>query len=259
MTVFFSDVRGFTSISEALGPEELSDLLNFYLTPMTDLVFANKGTLDKYMGDAIMAFFGAPVTSKTHAVDACRCALQNMQHLKVLNQELENKGLPQIDIGIGLNTGEMSVGNMGSETVRNYTVMGDSVNLGARLEGINKQYGTHIIISEYTEKELPEEFKRREIDWVRVKGREEPVRIFELICEGELPEDKKQSLTHFRRGFHHYHQKKWETAIDEFKEAQTVLDGIVDPVSKLYIQRCHEFLSQPPEGNWDGVFTMKTK
>ena len=148
----FSDVRGFTTISEKLDPRALSDLLNSYLTPMTNLVFENKGTLDKYMGDAIMAFWGAPVHFVDHATHACRCALQMLVKLKELQAQYEAQGLPSIDIGIGLNTGEMSVGNMGSDTVRSYTVMGDAVNLGSRLEGINKQYGTRIIISEFTQK-----------------------------------------------------------------------------------------------------------
>ncbi|MCB0386146.1 MAG: adenylate/guanylate cyclase domain-containing protein, partial [Bdellovibrionales bacterium] len=150
MTVFFSDIRGFTTISEKLDPRALSDLLNSYLTPMTEIVFKNRGTLDKYMGDAIMAFFGAPIYYPDHAKYGCRTALQQLETLKVLQEEYRQKGLPPIDIGIGLNTGEMSVGNMGSETVRSYTVMGDAVNLGSRLEGINKQYGTRIIISEFT-------------------------------------------------------------------------------------------------------------
>ena len=150
MTVFFSDVRGFTTISEKLDPRALSDLLNFYLTPMTELVFQNKGTLDKYMGDAIMAFFGAPIHYHDHAKHGCRCALESLEKLKEIQEDLKKKGLPMIDIGIGLNTGDMSVGNMGSETVRSYTVMGDAVNLGSRLEGITKQYGTRIVISEFT-------------------------------------------------------------------------------------------------------------
>ena len=257
MTVFFSDVRGFTTFSEKLDPTDLSDLLNMYLTPMTDLVFKNKGTLDKYMGDAIMAFFGAPVPSNCHAEDACRCALQHLVHLKVLNQELAEKELPAIDIGIGINTGDMSVGNMGSQTVRNYTVMGDAVNLGSRLEAINKQYGTHIILSEYTESQLPASFIRREIDWVQVKGKKEPVRIFELLGEGEPDDSTKNCLLHFKRGFHLYHQKKWPEAIAEFSKAVEVNEN--DSVSRLYIQRCHELAADPPDGEWNGVFVMKTK
>lgn len=138
---------------------------------MTEIVFKNQGTLDKYMGDAIMAFFGAPVHYPNHAKMACKCALESMRKLKDLQKEYEKKGLPSIDIGIGLNTGECNVGNMGSETVRSYTVMGDAVNLASRLEGINKTYGTHIIISEFTYAEVKDDFICREVDWVRVKGK----------------------------------------------------------------------------------------
>lgn len=159
VTVFFSDVRGFTTISEKLDPEQLSMVLNMYLTPMTELVFANKGTLDKYMGDAIMAFFGAPIGFSDHAHHACRCALQNIAKLKELKEVFKAKNLPQIDIGIGLNTAEVSVGNMGSDIVRNYTIMGDGVNLGSRLEGINKEYGTRIIISQFTYEDVKKAFR----------------------------------------------------------------------------------------------------
>lgn len=257
MSVFFSDIRGFTTISEKLAPERLSELLNYYLTPMTDLVFENNGTLDKYMGDAIMAFFGAPIPSNHHAEDACRCALANIARLKVLNVELEKMGLPQLDIGIGVNTGDMSVGNMGSQTVRNYTVMGDAVNLGSRIEGINKQYGTQIIISEFTEKELGNSFVRREIDWVVVKGRKKPVKIFELISEGEPEAQRRENLEHFRLGYELYHQQKWQESIDELEKALEFNQE--DSVSKLYISRCREFISNPPSKEWDGVFVMRTK
>ena len=185
LTVFFSDIASFTEISDQFEPEILTKSLNAYLNEMAIIAIRHGATIDKYIGDAIMAFFGAPVRSDKHAADACRCALQNLQRLEELNDELASKELPTIDIGIGINTGDMSVGNMGSQTVRNYTIMGDAVNLGARLEGINKQYGTRIIISEFTESELPDEFIRREIDWVRVKGKELPVRIFELLLEGD--------------------------------------------------------------------------
>ena len=257
MTVFFSDVRGFTSISEALEPEALSALLSQYLTPMTALVFKNNGTLDKYMGDAMMAFFGAPIPSTTHADDACRCALQNLEQLAVLNDQLRARGLTTIDIGIGLNTGPMSVGNMGSETVRSYTVMGDAVNLGSRLEGINKQYGTRIIISEFTEKELSPGFRRREIDRVRVKGKETPVRIFELLGEGSLAPEKEKLLHHFSLGYEFYHAMNWPLAIAEFTCG--LQHAPQDSVCELYLARCQDYLQNPPGSSWDGVFTMTTK
>lgn len=257
LTVFFSDVRGFTTISEKLDPRALSDLLNSYLTPMTELVFQNKGTLDKYMGDAIMAFFGAPIPYDDHAKYACRCALQSVEKLKVLQEEYQRKGLPLIDLGIGLNTGEVSVGNMGSETVRNYTVMGDAVNLGSRLEGINKQYGTRIILSEFTYEAAKSDFVCREVDWVRVKGKILPVKIYELIAENKAPSNIEELLKWFQEGYQFYHDKKFEQAIQSFSNALNL--NPEDSVTKLYVKRCQDYLTTPPPEDWDGVFTMTSK
>jgi len=257
ITVFFSDVRGFTTISEKLDPRALSDLLNSYLTPMTDLVFKNKGTLDKYMGDAVMAFFGAPISYPDHAKYACRCALESLVKLKELQAEYERKGLPTIDIGIGLNTGECSVGNMGSQTVRNYTVMGDAVNLASRLEGINKTYGTRIIISENTYGDVKDDFMVREVDWVRVKGKLQPVKIFELLGEGKPTGNVIEMAKYFGEGYHMYHEKKFDGAIRSFQQA--IGKNPADETSKIYIERCQEFIDEPPPENWDGVYVMKTK
>ncbi len=258
MSVFFSDIRGFTTISEKLDPKALSDLLNHYLTPMTEIIFKNSGTLDKYMGDAIMAFFGAPVPSKDHASQACRSALIQIDKLFELQKIYEERGLPMIDIGIGINTGEMSVGNMGSETVRNYTVMGDSVNLGSRLEGINKLYGTRIIISEFTAGKISkDEFLYREIDWVKVKGKNEPVKIYELMAQGDVPKEVTKKVEHFYSGFEFYHEQEWEKAIEEFNRALSF--DASDQCSHLYIKRCQDYMKESPGKNWDGVFTMTTK
>lgn len=258
LTVFFSDVRGFTTISEKLDPRALSDLLNSYLTPMTDIVFKNRGTLDKYMGDAIMAFFGAPIPYTDHAKHACRCALQTIDKLLELQKEFERKGLPSIDIGIGLNTGEVSVGNMGSVTVRSYTVMGDAVNLASRLEGINKEYGTRIILSEMTYNEVKDNFVCREVDWVRVKGKILPVKIYELIAEERVPDQKvAEMLKWFKEGYEHYHARQWKPGLDAFSKALDL--NPTDEVSKLYIERCQGYIVSPPPDEWDGVFVMKTK
>ncbi|MGE4129984.1 MAG: CHASE2 domain-containing protein [Bdellovibrionales bacterium] len=258
LTVFFSDVRGFTTISEKLDPRALSDLLNSYLTPMTDIVFKNRGTLDKYMGDAIMAFFGAPISYSDHAKYACRCALLSLKKLFELQQEYEKKGLPTIDIGIGLNTGDVSVGNMGSETVRSYTVMGDAVNLASRLEGINKQYGTRIILSEMTYVDVKDSFVCREVDWVRVKGKNLPVKIYELVAEGKISDPKvDEMLKWFQEGYEFYHQKAWQDGLSRFSKALDIVP--TDEVSKLYISRCQDYITEPPDDNWDGVFVMKTK
>jgi adenylate cyclase len=257
MSVFFSDVRGFTTISEKLEPTVLSDVLNMYLTPMTQIVFANKGTLDKYMGDAVMAFFGAPIYYPDHAKCACRCALQSMEKLKDIQKQFAAQNLPMIDIGIGINTSEMSVGNMGSDIVRSYTVMGDAVNLGSRLEGINKEYGTKIIISEFTYEEVKTSFTAREIDWVRVKGKNKPVRIYELICEGKPTAHIEQMLQAFNAGFQFFHEKNFTEAKEQFQKALVAVPE--DPVSALYVERCDEYLAEPPPADWDGVFVMKTK
>ncbi|MEY4617090.1 MAG: adenylate cyclase [Pseudomonadota bacterium] len=257
MSVMFSDVRGFTTISEKLDPQMLANVLTEYLTPMTYIVFNNKGTLDKYMGDAIMAFFGAPVAYDDHAKYACRCALQSIQKLKDIQEDFKKRGYPLIDIGIGINTSDMSVGNMGSDIVRSYTVMGDGVNLGSRLEGINKEYGTRIIISEFTHEDVKSEFTCREVDWVRVKGKLQPIKIYELISEGPPSAAKRDMIVHFNSGYGLYHQKNFNEALAHFQRALDVEPE--DPVSKLYVERCLEFMTDPPPDNWDGVFVMKTK
>jgi adenylate cyclase len=179
ITVLFSDIRGFTTLSEKLTPQSLVSHLNDYLTAMTDIIFKYEGTLDKYVGDEIMAFWNAPVEQQNHPELACMAALEMMQKLKELNEEwTEDK---KLNIGIGLNTGVMTVGNMGSKSRMDYTLMGDSVNLGARLEGTNKIYGTNIIISEYTHENVKDKFICRELDTIRVKGKNKPVQIYEVL------------------------------------------------------------------------------
>jgi adenylate cyclase len=256
--VLFSDIRGFTTISERLDAEHLVALLNEYLTPMTNLVFKYDGTLDKYMGDAIMAIFGAPVAHPNHPVLACRTALDMMSALKELQAGWNERGLPALEIGIGINTGPMSVGNMGSEVRFDYTVMGDNVNLGSRLEGTNKQYGTHIIISEYTYEAAKAEVYARELDSVRVKGKREPVRIFELLGYGEPTEKERALIDYFAEGLSLYKDQRWDDAIDRFNRLREEI-APDDHTSRLYIQRCETMKENPPPEDWDGVFTMNTK
>ena len=181
ITVLFSDIRGFTTLSEKLTPEALVEHLNIYLQAMTDIVFQTDGTLDKYVGDQIMAFWGAPVELENHALLACQCALEQASVLAQLNAGWKQEGKPELEIGIGINTGDMVVGNMGSSSRMDYTLMGDNVNLGARLEGTNKFYGTSIIISEYTYEHIRDSVVVRELDLIRVKGKEQPVKIYELL------------------------------------------------------------------------------
>jgi len=179
MTVFFSDIRGFTTLSESMSPQELVQILNRYLTAMTDIVLKYDGTLDKYEGDAIMAFWGAPLPQEDHALRACKCAVEQLEALKILNDEFPDEY--QMDIGIGVNSGRMTVGNMGSMQRMDYTLIGDNVNLGARLEGTNKQYMTRIIISEHTYGQVKDNVVVRELDNIRVKGKNKPVLIYELV------------------------------------------------------------------------------
>lgn len=257
MTVFFSDVRGFTTISEKLDPQVLSSVLSRYLTPMTQIVFANKGTLDKYMGDALMAFFGAPVYYEDHAHCACKSALQSIKKLAEIQKQFESEGLPHIDIGIGINTSEMSVGNMGSDIVQSYTVMGDAVNLGSRLEGINKEYGTRIMISEFTFEEIKNSFVCRLVDWVRVKGKKQPVKIYELLDEKRNSNQNFLWLDTYQKAVDDYHKMDFQNALTIFK---SLLDqNPNDPVLSIYVNRCTNFINNPPPPEWDGVFEMKSK
>ena len=190
LTVLFSDIRGFTTLSEGMQPEELVKLMNEYFTVMTERVFAEKGSLDKYIGDAIMAVYGAPVAETEHPKQACRSALAMLRALDELHRKWQPKGLPKIGIGVGINTGPMIVGNMGSATRFNYTVVGDAVNLASRIESLNKTYGTSILISENTYQRVAGEFANlREVDRVQVRGREQPVRLYELFPEGKLGAD----------------------------------------------------------------------
>jgi len=256
MTVMFSDVRGFTSISERLTPTQLVLLLNEYLTAMSDVIMAHWGTVDKYEGDAIMAFWGRPYPQADHAARACRSCLQMMERLGELNRNWRGEGKQALDIGVGLNTGPMVVGNMGSNKRFNYTVMGDAVNLGSRLEGQNKEYGTHIIISQGTYEEVREEFLCRELDLIRVKGKLKPVAIYELM--GPVTERQKCQplLTVFAEGLAAYRAGKFEEALQVFQEILSAYPN--DGPSKLFAKRSGLYVEAPPPA-WDGVFVATSK
>ncbi len=253
LTVMFSDIRGFTTISEKMGASELANFLNDYLSPMTDIIQENRGTIDKYMGDAIMAIFGAPIEFANHAEKGVDAALAMLSKLEDMRLEWRKVGLPEIDIGVGLNTGDMSVGNMGSRRIFSYTVMGDSVNLGSRLEGINKEYGTRLIVSEYTRAELGPDYVCRELDRVKVKGKKLPVTIFEVMGKGELPE-KRDLAKRFDEALQLYYSKKFTEAKEKF-----AVMAPTDPTSDIYLERCDMWMQEPPPDDWDGSWTMKTK
>jgi adenylate cyclase len=243
MTALFSDIRGFTSISEGLDPEDLVKFLNEYFSVMTRIIMKYEGTLDKFIGDAIMAFYGAPLWQPDHAVRGCRTAIDMLKSLRELQVDWEARSLPRID--------------MGSDERFDYTIMGDNVNLASRLEGINKQYGTNIVISQYTHDLVQEDgFLVRELDSVRVKGKKDPVTIYELIDYG-TPEPLFQDVVRtFERGLAAYKKKQWKEAEGLFRAALKLYE---DGPSKLYLSRCEEYTLNPPPEEWDGVFVMKTK
>ncbi|MCP4403794.1 MAG: adenylate/guanylate cyclase domain-containing protein [bacterium] len=258
LTALFSDIRGFTSISEKMKPDDLVRFLNEYLSAMTTIALNYEGTVDKYMGDAIMAFYGAPLEQTDHAVRACKSAIDMIARLKEYRKAWEAQGLPFLDIGIGINSGEMSVGNMGSEDRFDYTIMGDNVNLASRLEGINKQYKTNIVISEFTYKLIQDEpFIVRELDTVQVKGKEVPVTIYELIAYGSVDPQMQAFLKAFREGFNAYKDQQWGAALLLFFQALHTNPD--DDSCKMYINRCEKYGHHPPPEDWDGVFVMKTK
>jgi adenylate cyclase len=236
LTVLFSDIRGFTSVAETVAPEELVKLLNVYLTQMTDKVFAHDGLLDKYIGDAIMAVYGAPIFRPDHAKLACLTAIDMMTALRELQAQWRREGKPVLDIGIGINTGPMIVGNMGSQTRFDYTVIGDAVNLGSRIEGMNKIYGTHILLSEFTFLQVKDDFPGlREIDVAPVRGRHEQVRLFELIPPGAYPD--LGWLGDFRGAYALFQAGRIAEAAAGF---QALAATVRDPVSEYYVRRCQK-------------------
>jgi len=257
LTVLFSDVRGFTTISEGLDPTQLTQLMNEYLTPMTHVIHQHRGTIDKYMGDAIMAFWGAPLHDPQHARHALLAGMEMLSKLEALQDHFKAKGWPPIKAGVGLNTGEMTVGNMGSEFRLAYTVMGDAVNLGSRLEGLTKEYGVQIMVSEFTLAAVPD-FVYRELDRVRVKGKDRPVAIFEPICpQGEEPAGLLEELALYDVALCSYREQAWQQAAEQFAQLQTLHPQRY--LYQVYAKRITYLRESPPGPDWDGSFTFTTK
>ena len=257
LTVLFSDVRGFTTISEGLSPDQLAALMNEYLGAMTEVIRGHRGTLDKYIGDAIMAFWGAPVADAEHAARAVTTALEMQQRLLTLNQDLAAKGWPELKIVVGLNTGPMTVGDMGSPVRKAYTVMGDAVNLGSRLESITKQYGVGIIVGEGTWELTRDRYAFRELDRVRVKGKAEPVAIYEpLGVAGTLSETASADLAAWEQALVAYRGQDWD-------RAEQILQGLEQTrphyLYALYLKRIALYREEAPGADWDGVTTFETK
>lgn len=248
LSILFSDIEGFTSISESKKPEELVSFINEYLSEMTEIVLSNQGTLDKYIGDAVMAFWGAPIELKNHAFNACSTALQMQKKIMELNK---------LSIRIGINSGNVIVGNIGGSKRFDYTVMGDNVNLASRLESVNKIYSTHILIGENTYQLIKDDFILRELDSIRVKGKEITTNIYELISTKEEVEPEIISLIYnFSKALALYRNQKFEEAIIVFNECR---DKYSDYASETFIERCKYFIENKPNGNWGGVFVLKNK
>lgn len=257
ITILFSDIRGFTPISEKLAPEELVHLLNEYLTEMTTIIIKDQGLVDKYMGDAIMAFWGAPLEQPNHAEMACSSSLEMIEKLRELQKKWKSEGIPSFDIGIGLNSGDAIVGNMGSSKRFDYTAIGDNVNLASRLEGLNKIYGTSILITEKTHNIIKDKFETRKLDVVKVKGKKKPSYIYELVSKkAALSSKQKDFIKLYETGLDLYFKKKWKEAIESFKSALKQKD---DKAAHLFINRCQEFLKNPPDKDWDGVWEIENK
>lgn len=251
ISILFSDIRGFTSLSEKLPPEALVQVLNEYLNPMTQIVLEERGTLDKYIGDAVMAIYNAPLDVADHADHACRSALKMMIKLDELNRSFVERDIQTIDIGIGINTGDAVVGNMGAAMRFDYTAIGDNVNLASRLEGLNKMYGTHILVSQTTKLLAGSDLSFREIDLVAVKGKQQPVPIYELMIV-----DDSEMRGIFGDALRLYRNRDFTAA---FKMFNDIYSGKKDHVSNLYAGRCLDFIDSPPPKEWDGVFVAKTK
>lgn len=253
VTVFFSDLAGFTSLAETLPPEQTALILQTILNSFTDVIIQNKGVIDKYIGDAIMAFWGAPLETDNDEINACRAALQCVTKLEELNETQKDKGWSRVDVRIGVNTGEAVVGNLGSDRLFDYTVIGDTVNLASRLESVNKFFKTHIIISGETLKKTNQDFFVRDLGLIEVKGKKKAVNIFELLGEmSEALPEKRQAVEIYHRGFALYREGKWDEAIGTFDIVLASHPG--DGPSLFYRARCEQLRASPGlTGNWDVV------
>lgn len=255
VTIFFSDIRDFTSIVEATPPEVLSKFLNNYLTPVTDIILDQKGLLDKYIGDAVMAVFGVPLPEPRHPELACRSAVDICRFVKKYSETWQKEfHIPPLQIGIGLNTCLGTVGNMGSERRFDYTVIGDGVNLASRLEGLNKYYGTTILVSQATYEKTKDSFPFREVDDVQVKGKKEVVKIYEILVDPNHAQE--ELLPHFAEGLERYREGEFAPAKHLFEKCLVL--NPKDGPSKIFLERCQAYIKTPPE-DWEGFTTFLKK
>ena len=252
ISILFSDIRGFTALSEAVSATKVVEMLNHYFSAMTAVIFDKRGTVDKFIGDAIMAFWGAPIREARHADLALEAAIEMCRRLEDVNRWLQENGYPTIKIGIGINSGKVILGNIGSVQKLDYTVIGDNVNLASRLEGATKQYGVAIVISEQTHERLQAAPPCYLLDLVRVKGKHVPIRIYSPIIDHEVEEAQRLAqLSH--DGFDAYLHQQWDIAIELYSQLPEM------ELRSLFIERCRHYQQQPPVAEWDGVFTMTSK
>lgn len=258
VTIFFSDIRGFTNISEKLDAKELISFLNRYMQPMSEIIIKYQGTIDKFIGDAIMAYWNAPIDIKNHCDLALKASLEQLEVLEKLNVELQKENLPKIDIGIGLNTGTVIVGEMGSSLRSDYTVIGDTINLGSRVESLCKYYDSKLNISNFTKDKLQEEYIFRFLDLVKVKGKNEPVEIWQVLGSGEAKESLKEELDLYHKAIEFYKNSDFVNALEIFESLENNENKTNKNIYKIYITRCKEFIKTPPK-NFDGVYEHTTK
>lgn len=257
LTVLFADIRNFTTLSEPLAAHQLKELLNDFFTPMTKIIFQFRGTIDKYVGDMIMAFWGAPLKDKNHARHAISAAIEMQNAINALKVGFKEKGWPEINIGIGLNTGMMSVGDMGSTFRRNYTVLGDTVNLASRVEGLTKYYDAKIIVTEFT-KDKQLFFVFRKLDRVRVKGKTHGVEIYEpLGYVKKLSLELKKEVDVYHTALEYYFAQEWNKSLALFTELSHKKPH--EKLYKLYLKRLDDFIKNPPPADWDGIYTHLEK
>ncbi len=244
ITILFTDIRGFTAMSEKLDPESLVRLLHDFLNPMSNIIIDQGGTIDKYMGDAIMALFGAPLVQPDHPRLACRAALEMVASLRALNLKWQAEGRPPLKVGVGINSGPVAVGNMGSDRLFDYTAIGDNVNLASRLEGLNKYYGTSILISQSTATLLGDAFILREVDLVRVKGKAQAIGFFEVLGEGEAPPELARFLETYHRGLALYRERNWPESLAAFTAALELHPE--DASVRRYLEQAQKYMESPP-------------
>ena len=256
LTILFSDIVDFTPLSERLG-NDIGKLLNFYLGEMSEPVLASDGTLDKYIGDAVMAFWNAPLRQENHGERACRAALAMKRRLAEIRPQLAELGAPNLDCRVGLNSGVVTFGNMGSAKKFNYSVIGDAVNFASRLEGANKFYGTGIMIGEATAESVRGRFFARKLDLLRVKGKTQPVVVYELICEGAPEAAVRKMAEQYESAFESYQRRDWSTAEKNLLELLQQFPD--DGPAKMLVKRIGEFAAEAPPANWDGVYVAKSK